>query len=123
MKLNETQQLLVNAFDRNFLAENIPTTMKHKALSVSSKAFGLEANSMKIKNMFLSLENNVRQNLNIKIGNISFESMTNFKYLEIIVAKENVFIKKIKQIELWKCRLPFGLESFVFQFCVEKHKD
>jgi hypothetical protein len=46
--------------------------------------------------MLLSHHHNAGQNLDIKIANRSFENMSQFKYLEMTVANENLIRRKLR---------------------------
>jgi hypothetical protein len=82
LKLNGIHQLLVYAFDVNILGGSIHTIRKNtEALVITSKYIGLEADAEKTKYMVMSRDQNAEQNSNIQIGNISFESVEQFKYL------------------------------------------
>ena len=86
MELNGKHQILVNADDVNVLGENlqIVTDIFIKA----SKDIGLEVNSEKTKHMMTSRHQNVIQNRNIIIGNLSIENVEKFKYLGLIVTND-----------------------------------
>jgi hypothetical protein len=47
--------------------------------------------------MLVSLEQNAGQNRKIKIGNISFENMSQFKYLRITVTNQKLIQEEIKR--------------------------
>ena len=53
-----------------------------EALVITSKDIGLEVNAEKTKYMVMSWDQNAGQNGNIQIGNKSFETVEQFKYLE-----------------------------------------
>jgi hypothetical protein len=81
MKLNGTHQLLAYADDVNLLGDNIDTINKNtETLIDASKE--VEKN----KHMFVSRDQNAAQNRDIKIGNRSFENVSQFKYLGTTVA-------------------------------------
>jgi hypothetical protein len=71
--LSGTYRLLTYADDVNLLGNNIDAIMKNtQNLIDASKEGGLEINVDKTKHMLLSRHQNVGQNRNIKIANISF---------------------------------------------------
>jgi hypothetical protein len=51
----------------------------------------------KTKYMLLSCHQNVGQNRDIKIANISFENVSQFKYLETTVTNQNLIQEEIKR--------------------------
>jgi hypothetical protein len=56
----------------------------------------LEVNVEKTKYMLVSRDQNAGQNREIKIGNRSFENVSQFKYLGITVANQNLTQEEIK---------------------------
>jgi hypothetical protein len=77
LKLNGTHQLLAYADDVNLLGDNTDTIKKNtETLIDASKEVGLEINVEKTKHMFISGQQNVGQNLDIKIANRSFKNVT-----------------------------------------------
>jgi hypothetical protein len=82
LKLNGTHQLLAYADDMNLLGDNIDTINKNtQTLIGASKEVGLEVNVEKTKYMLVSRDQNAGQTPEIKIGNRSFENVSQFKYL------------------------------------------
>jgi hypothetical protein len=82
LKFNWTHQLLAYADDVNLLGYNINTINKNtQTLIDASKEVGLEVNVEKTKYMLVSRGENAGQNREIKIGNRSFENVSQFKYL------------------------------------------
>jgi hypothetical protein len=82
LKLNGTHQLLPYADDVNQLGDNIDAINKYtQTLIDASKEVGLEVNVEKTKYMLVSQDQNAGQNWEIKIGNRSFENVSQFKYL------------------------------------------
>ena len=95
MKLNGTHQILVYADDVNMLGVSIHTIRKNtKALAV---------NAEKTKYMVISRDQNARQNGNIQLGNRSFETVEQFKYLGTTLTKKNSIHEEVK------CRLNEGM--------------
>jgi hypothetical protein len=84
-------QLLAYADDVNLQGDNIDTINKNtQTLIDASKEVGLEVNVEKTKYMLVSRDQNAGQNQEIKIGNISFENVSQFKYLGTTVTNENL---------------------------------
>jgi hypothetical protein len=82
----------------NLLGENLDTIKKNtKSIFDASKEVGLEINVEKTKNMLLSRHQNVAQNRDIKIANISFENVSQFKYLGTTVTNQNLIQEEIKR--------------------------
>jgi hypothetical protein len=78
------------------------------SIIVGNKSFdarrevGLEINVDKTKYMLLSRHQNVGQNRDLKIANITLENVSQFKYLETTVTNQNLIEEEIKR------RLNFG---------------
>jgi hypothetical protein len=90
-------KLLICADDVNLLGDNIDTIEKNiETLSDASKEVGLEVYAEKTKCMLLSHHQNAGQNRDIKVANISFEILTQFKYLGTAIKNQNLVQEKIK---------------------------
>ena len=73
LDMNEKYQLLVYADDVNMLGKNFQTIRENTEILIkASKDFGLEVNSDKTKYMITSRQQNIVQNQNIVIENLSF---------------------------------------------------
>jgi hypothetical protein len=81
---------LAYADDVNLLGDNI-VTLKKDTVTVfdASKEVGLEVNVEKTKYMLVSRDQNAGQNREIKLGNRSFENVSQFKYLGTTVTNQN----------------------------------
>jgi hypothetical protein len=98
LNLNGTHQLLAYADDVNLLGDNIDTVKKNtETLIDASKEVGLEINVEKTKCMLLSHHQNAGQNRDIKIASKSFENVSQFIYLGMTVANQNLIHKEIKR--------------------------
>jgi hypothetical protein len=96
--LNGTHQLLAYADDVNRLGEGIDTINRNMEILIdASKDAGLEVNVEKTKYIFVSRDQNVDQNRDIKIGNRSFENISQFKYLGTTVTNQNLIQEEIKR--------------------------
>jgi hypothetical protein len=98
LKLNGTNQFLAYADDVNLLEDNIDTIMKNTETLIDvSKEVGLEINVEKTKYMLLPRHQNVGRNQDIKIANMSFENLSQFKYLRTTVTNQHVIQEEIKR--------------------------
>jgi hypothetical protein len=98
LKLNGTHQLPAYADDDNLLVDNIDNINKKTGTLIDeSKEVGLEINVVETKYMLLSRQQNVGQNLDIKIANRSFENVSQFKYLGTTVTIQNLIQEEIKR--------------------------
>jgi hypothetical protein len=89
--LNVTHQLLAYADDVNLLGYNIDTINKNtQTLIDASKEIGLEVNVEKTKYMLTSRDQNAGQNREIEIENISYENVSQYKYLGTTVTEQNL---------------------------------
>jgi hypothetical protein len=98
LKLNGTHQLLAYTDDVNLLGDNIGTINKNTQTVIdASNEVGLEVNVEKTKYMLMSRDQNAGQNWEIKIGNRSFENVSQFKYLRTTVTNQNLIQEEIKR--------------------------
>jgi hypothetical protein len=87
---------LAYADDVNILGDNIDTINKNtQTLIDASKEVGLEVNVEKTKYMLVSQDQNAGQNREIKIGNRSFENVSQFKCLGTTVTNQNLIQEEI----------------------------
>jgi hypothetical protein len=89
---------LAYADDVNLLGDNIDIINKNtETLIDAGKEVGLEVNVEKTKYMLVSRDQNAGQTLEIKIGNRSFENVSQFKYLYSLLS----IVRIIKSRMLW----------------------
>jgi hypothetical protein len=69
---------------------SIPMYFRLETLTDASKEVGLEVNVEKTKYTLVSGDQNAGQNWEIKIGNRSFENVSQFKYLGTTVTDQNL---------------------------------
>ncbi|KAJ4435814.1 hypothetical protein ANN_18433 [Periplaneta americana] len=98
LELNGLHQLLVYVDDVNMLEEH-PQTIRENTeiLLEASKVIGLEVNTEKTKYMIMSRDQNIVRNGNIKIGDLSFEEVEEYKYLGATVTNINDTREEIKR--------------------------
>jgi hypothetical protein len=95
LKLNGARQLLAYADEVNLLGDNINTINKNThTLIDASKKVGMEVNVEKMKYMLVFRDQNVGQNREIKVGNRSFENISQPKYLGMTVTNQNLIQEK-----------------------------
>ena len=89
------------------LGENLQTVRENAEIFIkASKDIGLEVNSEKTKYMITSRHQNVIQNQNTVIGNLSFENVEKFIYLGVTVTNRNDIREEIK------CRINMENECY-----------
>ena len=80
------------------LEENLQTVRENTEILIkTSKDIGLEVNSDKTKYMITSRQQNMVQNQNIVLENLSFEKVEKFKYLGVTVTNTNDIREEIKR--------------------------
>jgi hypothetical protein len=80
------------------LSQTNPVINKNtQSLIDASKEVDIEVNLEKTKYMLVSQDQNAGQNREIKIGNRSFENVSQFKYLGMTVTNQNLIQKEIKR--------------------------
>jgi hypothetical protein len=97
LKLNGTHELLVYAHDVNILGGSIHAIRKNtEALLIPSKEICLGVNAEETKYMVMSRDQNVGGNGNIQIGNKSFETVEQLKYLGTALTNRNTIHEEFK---------------------------
>jgi len=95
LKLNSTHQLLAYAYDVNILEGSINTLKENaEALVAATREIGLEVRADKTKYMVMSRDQNAGQNHSVRIDNITFERVEEFKYLRTTLTIQILFGKK-----------------------------
>jgi len=97
LKLNSTHQGVVSADDVNILGGSVQTITKNaEFLVVTSKETGLEVNAYNAKYMVVSRDQSVGRSHSMKMDNISFERVEEFKYFGTTVTNQNSIQEEIK---------------------------
>ena len=89
LKLSGTYQLLVYADMLNYWEEVYILKEKRRNLLVANMETGIEVNADKTKYIVMYRDQNASRSRNIKIDNISFEMMEEFKYLGKTLTNQN----------------------------------
>ena len=122
LELNGKHQLLVYADDVNMLWENLQTVRKNAEIFIkASKDIGWEVNSENTKYMTTSRHQNVKQNLNIVIGNLSFENEEKFRYLGVTITNTNDMREEIKHRITWEMHVIIHLGKFYLPVCFPRN--
>ena len=85
------------------------------------KDIGLEVNSDKTKYMITSRQQNIIQNQNIVIENLSFEKVEKFKYLGLTVTNTNDIREEIKRRINMGTRVIIHLRKFYRPTCFARN--
>jgi hypothetical protein len=91
-----TNHLVAEADDVNLRRANIHNIKKNNLID-ASKEVGLEVNVEKTKYMLVSCDQDADQNGDTKIGNRSFENVSQFKYLGTTLTNQNLIQEEIKR--------------------------
>jgi hypothetical protein len=96
-KLNDTYQLLIYAYDVNILGGNVRTINENiEPLVIASKEIGLEVNADKTKYMVIFRDQISGRSHNMKIDSKSLEKVEEFRYLDITLTNQILFVKKLR---------------------------
>ena len=80
----------------NMLGESLQTIRENTEIFIkASKGIGSEVNSEKTKHMITSRQQNIVQNQNTVIENLSFEKVEKFRYLGVTVTNRTTSAKKL----------------------------
>jgi len=97
LKLNSTHQRLTYADDVNVLGGSIHTLKENaEALAAATREIGLEENADKTKNMVMYREQNTGRNHSVRIDNITFDRVEEFKYLGTTLTNQISIAEEIK---------------------------
>ena len=83
----------------------------------------MEGGAAKTKYMAMSRDQNTGRIHNVRTDNSTFERVEEFKYLGTTLTNQNSVPEEIRAIEVRKCLLSFGAESFIFRVAIQKFKD
>jgi hypothetical protein len=87
------------ADDVNILEGSVHAVKKNtEALVAATKETGLEVNADKIKYMVTSRDQNAGRNHSVKIDNISFERVEEFRYLGKTLTNQNSIQEEVKSL-------------------------
>jgi len=97
LKINGTYQLLAYADDIIILGGSTHTLKEDaEALVAATRKFVVEVNGDKSKYMVMSREQNAGRIHSVRIDNINFERVEEFKYLGTTLTNENCIAEEIK---------------------------
>ena len=97
-----THQILAYADDVNILGGSIHTLRENAwALVAATRDIGLEVSADKTKYMFMSREQNAGRIQSVRIDNITFERVEEFKYLGTNITNQNSIAEEIKSWWRW----------------------
>ena len=97
LKLNGTHQLLAYANDVNILGGSIYNLKENAAaLVAATREIGLEVSADKSKYMVMPRDQNAGRIHSVRINNITFERVEDFKYLGTTLTHQIPFRKKLR---------------------------
>ena len=104
------------------LGEYLQTVRENAEIFIkASKDIGLEVNYEKTKYMITSHQQNIVQNQNIVIENLSFEKVENFKYLGVMVTNTNDIHEEIKRRINMGNACYYSLEKILSSHCFPRN--
>jgi len=112
LKLNGTYQLLANADYVNILGGSIHTLKENaEALVAAIRESGLEVSADKTKYMVMSRDQNAGRIHSVRIDNVTFERVEEFRYLGKTLTNQNSIAEEIKSrlsqemLAIIRCRI------------------
>jgi len=97
LKLNGTHQLLAYADDVNILGGSIHTLKENtEALVTAIREIGLGISADKTKYIVMSRDQNAGRIRSVRIDNITFDRVEEFKYLGTSLKNQNFMAEEIK---------------------------
>jgi len=97
LTLSGTHQLLAYADDVNIMGGSIHTLKENaEALVAAAREIGLEVSDDKTKYMVMSRDQNAGRIHSVRIDNITFERVEEFKYLGKTLTNQNSIAEEIK---------------------------
>jgi hypothetical protein len=97
LKLNDTYQLLVYAYDVNILYGSLRIIKKNiEPLVIASKEIWLEVNADKTKYMVIFRDQNAGRSHSMKIDSKFLEKVEEFRYLDITLTNQHSVHEEIK---------------------------
>jgi hypothetical protein len=111
----------LNTDDVNLLVNNIDTINKETEILIdASKEVGLEVNVEKTKYMLVSRDQNPEQNWRVRIGSITFEKVSHFKYLGMTITNQNLIQEEIKRRLNSSNACYYSVRTFTLLVCCRK---
>jgi len=97
LQLNGTHQILAYADDDNILGGSIHTLKENAEASVvATREIGLEVSAEKTKYMVMSRDQNAGRIHGVRMDNITFERVEDFKHLGTTSKNQNFIAEEIK---------------------------
>jgi len=124
LKLNGTHQLLAYADDVNILGGSIHTLKENaEALVAATREIGLGVSADKTKYMVMSREQDAGRIQSVRIDNITFERVEEFKYLGTTLTNQNSIPEKIKSRLRSGNSVYHAVQNLLTSVAIQKCKD
>jgi len=124
LKLNGTHQLLAYADDVNILGGSIHTLKENaEALVAATREIGLGVSADKTKYMVMSREQDAGRIQSVRIDNITFERVEEFKYLGTTLTNQNSIPEKIKSRLRSGNSVYHAVQNLLTSVAIQKYKD